>query len=110
MLYVERDQQGEILAIRRGHQGCGLEPASLLDDEVLAFLRSTGEIESLAHYLIHSDASVVRIVEDVIDLLIEKKVILFTELPAEAQKKIQNRKKLRAHLQDNDQLLVDDIL
>lgn len=109
MLFVERDQEGVIVAIRRGEQDCGLEPVSLHDAEVLSFLRSTGEIESLSQLLMHSDASIVRVFEDLIDLLIRKNVILFTELPAEAQAKLQSRKQLRARLGD-DQLMVSDIL
>lgn len=109
MLYVERDQKGAIIALRRGEAACGLEPASLLDEEVLDFLRSSGEITSLGHLLMHSDASVVRVLEDLIDLLIAKQVILFTELPQDAQAKLQGRKQLRARLSD-DQLTVNDIL
>jgi len=109
MLFVERDHEGTIVAIRRGEEGCGLEPVTLLDTEVLSFLQSSGEIESLAQLLMHSDASIVRVLEDLVDLLIKKKVILFTELPVEAQVKIQNRKQLRARLVD-DQLMVSDIL
>ena len=109
MLYVERDQAGTIIALRRGEAGSGLEPASLLDEEVLNFLRSSGEIASLGHLLMHSDASVVRVLEDLIDLLIAKKIILFTELPQDAQAKLQGRKELRARLSE-DQLTVNDIL
>lgn len=109
MLFVERDHEGTIVAIRRGEEGCGLEPISLLDGDVLSFLQHSGEIESLGQLLMHSDASIVRVLEDLIDLLIKKNVILFTELPSEAQTKLQNRKHLRARLID-DQLMVSDIL
>ncbi len=109
MLYVERDQKGAIIALRRSEAACGLESATLLDEEVLDFLRSSGEIASLAHLLMHSDASVVRVLEDLIDLLIAKQIILFTELPQDAQAKLQGRKQLRAQLSD-DQLTVNDIL
>ena len=110
MLYVERDTKGGIVAIRSGgEQGPEREPVSLLDEGVLAFLKFSGEIELPAQLLMHSDASMVRVLEDLVDLLIAKKVILFTELPAEAQAKIQNRKQLRAKIGD-DHLMVDDIL
>lgn len=109
MLFVERDQEGAIVAIRREEQDHGQETVSLLDEEILSFLRSAGEIESLAQLLMHSDASIVRVLEDLVDLLIRKNVILFTELPAEAQAKLQSRKQLRACLSD-DQLMVSDIL
>lgn len=109
MLYVERDQEGTIIALRRGEVASGLEPASLLDEEVLDFLRLSDEIASLGHLLMHSDASVVRVLEDLIDLLIAKQIILFTELPQDAQSKLQGRKELRARLSE-DQLTVNDIL
>lgn len=109
MLCVERDQKGAIIALRRGEAACGLEPVSLLDEEVVDFLRLNGEIASLGHLLMHSDASVVRVLEDLIDLLIAKQIILFTELPQDAQAKLQGRKQLRAQLSD-DQLTVNDIL
>lgn len=109
MLFIERNAEGGIIALRRGEQQPGREQASLLDEEVLAFLKTGGEIETLAQLLMYSDASIVRVLEDLIDLLIEKKVILFTELPTEAQDKIRERKQLRAKMVD-DPLLVDDIL
>jgi hypothetical protein len=110
MLFIERDAKGAIAAIRKGgEQESGQEPASLLDEEVVAFLHSTGGNEPLAHLLMSSDASMVRVVEDLIDLLMAKKLILFTELPPQAREKILGRKQLRAQLVD-DHLMVDDIL
>jgi len=110
MLFIERDTKGAITAIRKGtEQGSEQEPVSLLDEEVLSFLQSTGEIEPLSQMLMHSDASIIRVLEDLIDLLIAKKIILFTELPPEARGKILSRKRLRAQMTDT-QLMVDDIL
>lgn len=110
MLYVERDEKGAIVAIRHGgEQDAGQVPVSLLDPEVLAFLRSSGGNEPLAQLLLDSDTSIVRVLEDLIDLLIAKKIILFTELPPRAREKIQDRKRLRAKMAGNP-LMVDDIL
>lgn len=109
MLFVERDTKGAIVAIRKDEEETGREPASLIDEEVHAFLTSNGVIEPLTDMLALSDASIVRVLEDLIDLLIDKKLILFTELPSQAQEKIRNRKHLRAQI-GTDQLMVDDIL
>lgn len=110
MLYVERDEKGAIVAIRQGGEHeAGRVPVSLLDAEVLAFLRSSGGSEPLGQLLLQSDASIIRVLEDLIDLLIAKKIILFTELPLRAQEKIQERKRLRAKMTGNP-LMVDDIL
>jgi hypothetical protein len=56
-----------------------------------------------------SDTGIIRILEDLIDLLIRKNIILFTELPEQAQAKISDRKMLREGI-GPDHLMVDDIL
>jgi hypothetical protein len=109
MLCIERDQSGAIVAIRNSAERQGLEPASLLDEEVLAFLRSSGEVDALAQLLALSDNAIVRVLEDLVDLLIDKKLILFTELPPAAQEKLSGRKQIRQKLGSAD-LMVDDVL
>jgi hypothetical protein len=44
----------------------------------------------------------------VVELLIAKGVILFTELPADAQQKILRRQRLRAQVGDLQNLIGDD--
>lgn len=109
MLFVERDAAGAIVALRKGEDGSGKEPVSLLDEEVSSFLRTSEDSELLSHLLMSSDAAMVRVLDDLIDLLIAKKVILFTELPLAAREKILGRKQLRARMA-GDHLLVEDIL
>ncbi len=102
MLYVERNQKGEIITVRRQlpdeNEG---EKLPLLNGEVLAFLGTSGEINSLAQLLALTDDSIIRVLEDLIDLLIKKNVILFTELPEEAQEKIRERKEVRLKIGTN---------
>ena len=109
MLFVERDESAAIIAIRQGPYRADREALSLLDDEVRAFLNESGEVETFAQILSYSDNSLIRVLEDLVDLLISKKVILFTELPMEAQEKIRERKRIRDRLNKED-LMVDDIL
>jgi len=52
---------------------------------------------------------IIRLLEDLIDLLIQKNVIFFTELPEQAQERIKERKRLRETLNPQE-LMVDDIL
>ena len=54
-----------------------------------------------------TDLSLVRVIEDVVELLISKNIILFTELPPAAQDKMMRRKKLRSQ-RSNDLQLLDD--
>ncbi|WP_028585983.1 hypothetical protein [Desulfogranum mediterraneum] len=109
MLFVERDEHGAIVAIRQGTAGADREPVSFLDDEVLSFLKESGELDALSQMLALSDNSLIRVLEDLVDLLISKKIILFTDLPQEAQEKIRERKRIRQHLSKDD-LMVADIL
>ncbi|WP_310600217.1 hypothetical protein [Desulfobulbus sp.] len=81
----------------------------MLDAEVLAFLRSNGGMETLDLQLMASDATMVRVLEDLIDVLVAKNLILITELPPQARDKILGRKQMRAQMAD-PQLMVDDIL
>ena len=109
MLYVKRDDSGAIIALTREPDNGHMEKVSLLDDEVTQFLQQSGEIDSMANLLALSDNSMVRVIEDLIDLLISKNIILFTDLPEQAQKKIEARRKARRNL-NNEDFMVDDIL
>ena len=55
-----------------------------------------------------SDQSLVRVIEDVIDVLIAKKLISFTDLPEAAQAKLLNRRDLRNAIKSDDLLDDDD--
>ncbi|MBV5318757.1 MAG: hypothetical protein JZU50_13235 [Desulfobulbaceae bacterium] len=66
-------------------------PVSLLADNVLAFFIFSGELKTLTQRLARSDMAIVRVLEGLVNLLIEKKRILFTELPPDAQEEIRVR-------------------
>ena len=109
MLYVERDTNGEIIALHN-HPGQNFtEQKPAMDDEVLAFVKMNVTTDSFKLLLSLSDTSVIRIIEDLVDLLIKKNIILFTELPEQAQLKIRERKTVREEMVSED-LVVDDIL
>ena len=57
--------------------------------------------------LADSDLEFVRVVEDVITALIEKRILLLTDLPPAAQQKISQRINLRSRLSSADSLLGD---
>lgn len=59
-------------------------------------------------YFSRSDAEFVRVLEDLIDTLIAKGTLRLTDLPIEAQRKINQRKHNRARLTENLDLLDDD--
>ena len=80
-----------------------------MDDEILEFLDQSVNTDPWVQLLSLSDIGIIRVLEDLIDLLIRKNIILFTELPEEAQTKIRERKRVRGKITPSD-LMVDDIL
>jgi len=109
MLYIERDDKGDITAVYNKSTAGVTEQKSLMDEEIIDFLNKSVDTDPWMQLLSLSDVGIIRILEDLIDLLIRKNVILFTELPEEAQQKIRDRKFLRERIIP-DQLVVDDIL
>lgn len=109
MLYVERDKNGKITALRNQEtSGTSGERLPILNAEVLAFLNSAdSEGNFLAQAIALTDESIIRIIEDLIDLLVKKNIILFTELPDQAQEKLRARKEVREMISPAS-LMVDD--
>lgn len=107
MFYVSRSPDGEILAISRQ----ALSGNEMLDEqspEILKFLAVAPDKEVLGD----SDADFVRVIEDVIDTLIQNNVIRLTDLPPAAQKKLMTRKGIRnalggaLNLLGNDEMII----
>lgn len=91
MRYVARDGTGQVVAVSLARDAA--HPEGLAEDapELLAFLQGLPQQQPLAE----SDLRLVRVLEDLIDLLIDKEVIRFTDLPAPAQDKLLLRRSLR---------------
>jgi hypothetical protein len=82
-VHVVRDSEGQVTSLA-AEAGPTTSPASIDDPEVQAFLRGL-------------DVDLVRVLEDVIDLLVARGVFRFTDLPESAQQKLMFRKTLRSH-------------
>lgn len=106
MLYVERGKDGKIVALHNAPSPVAQEEKSVLDEEVMAFFDSSSSWKQL---MAISDLETVRILEDLIDILIRKNIIHFTELPEHAQKRLLGRKHMREKIV-SDNLLVHDII
>jgi len=98
MPFVRRDAEGNIEALFRTPRDGASEEVSTGDPEVRSFLGlSDADGQELQDW-IRADLSLARVTEDLIDLLIEKGIISFTELPEAAQAKLINRRGLRNEL------------
>ncbi len=94
MPYVKRDEQGRITAVNL-EPGEGLAEVPPGSPELLEFMRKL-ELEQSS--LEQSDMRLVRVLEDLIDLLIARDVIRFTDLPLPAQEKLMERRTMRQSL------------
>jgi hypothetical protein len=93
MPYARRDAQGLVVSL---HREAGPEAAEFLPDDhpdVRAFLGDAEAADS--ERFARLDADFVRVLEDVIDTLINRNIINITDLPAEAQAKLFSRKSFR---------------
>lgn len=95
MLYVLRDKDGKITTLTDQPQP-GARPAKATDPDVMRFLSLDGDDFTASDFLNESDLSTVRILEDLIDTLINRQVIRFTDLPDAAQRKLLSRKVARS--------------
>lgn len=109
MLYVEKDADGKIISVSHTPTGSSTEQKSIMDKELINFLSNNVDSDPWLQRLVLSDMSTVRILEDLIDLLITKKIIMLTDLPPEAQVKIQERKLARQKI-NAQEFIVDDII
>lgn len=106
MPYIKRDDSGRICLVNL-EPGEGLLEVSPNSPEVLEFLKRMG-IEQ--NSLEQSDMRLVRVLEDLIDLLIARDVIRFTDLPQAAQEKLLERRSLRQSLNALNLLDHDEVM
>ena len=114
MPFVSRDNDGNINAVSiQANAACG-ENLNDNDEELLAYLRSLNistpnSVDSDTEAaLIRSDLDLVRVMEDLINVLITKNIICFTDLPYIAQQKIIRRRDIRESIHATPSLIDND--
>lgn len=108
MAYVERNEQGKIIAVYDVAQKHAQEDISINSEELLEFLQKTDSTKDAKAALSASDTALIRVIEDLIQTLIAKDVILFTDLPLAAREKLANRETIRGQLSELQNLVGDD--
>jgi hypothetical protein len=98
MPYVSRDADGKVVGLFEHSAPDADENLPASHPDVLDFLfRDTGGDRTSSRFLA-SDLAFIRVVEDLVAVLVEKRVIAFTDLPAPAQDKLLDRRSLRSYL------------
>ena len=110
-IWCRRNAQGHVIAVSRQNmstpeaKAANWEDAAPYTSEVDAFLR---EVSVQSNALSQTDSDLARVLEDLIDALITRGVIHFTDLPDAAQGKLMERRQTRANLTYRLQLLPQD--
>lgn len=110
-LLCRRNSEGRIVALSRqtlsaqDALAAGWEAVHAADPGVEAFVR---EVSDQTNPLSQTDAGLARVLEDLIDVLINRGLIQFTDLPPAAQTKLLERRQTRASLANRLELLADD--
>ncbi len=100
MPYVIRDGDGQIVAVHAIQSEQAQERLAADDPGLREFIASTDDSASLQSVLTASDLELVRVLEDLIAVLIDKRIIMLTDLPEAAQRKLARRYELRSQLND----------
>lgn len=106
MPYVSRDENGRINGISERQSKTATEFLPATDSEVQAFVRGASP-DTMRRRLSGTDTEMARITEDLIDVLIARNIINFTDLPVQAQKKLVARQKIRRNLSALSNLVAD---
>ncbi|KTD18568.1 Uncharacterised protein [Legionella lansingensis] len=95
MAYIKRDSKGKICALYETG-GAGMEEIDMQHPEVIEFLARCDSEEQLK--LLRSDLQLIRVLEDLIELLISKNLITITDFPQPVIDKLLSRQSIRKRL------------
>ena len=98
MLYARRNTSGDIVAVYGAAHGEATEVVSLEHPEFLAFITEGDPEEAFRTHLATSDSNMLRVLDDLIDVLIDKEVIGLTDFPEAARTKLTRRRMIRDKL------------
>jgi hypothetical protein len=107
MIYIKRkpDQSIEDLQFT---PTSGYEEASLFSPEIKAFVENTQNETMIRQLLNQLDMDMVRVIEDVIDVMIDKDLIRFTDLPEPVQNKLIFKRSIRNAMGPGISLIEDE--
>ncbi len=110
MPYVIRDADDKIVQVFDQPVTGKSEQASINAEDYQRFVddQTTHTAEALRQQLLASDSGMARLVEDLVDVLINKGVIKFTDLPPAAGTKYLERQTARQRLHAYKNLIVDE--
>jgi hypothetical protein len=107
VFYIKRNAEGELLRVQP-EPFEGMNGELHADSEEARSWFSNQNVESSLLQLKQSDLDMIRVLDDLIQVLTSKGIIRVTDLPAAAQAKLKDRSSARVALGGLNQLINDD--
>lgn len=99
MVYVQRDNNGWLLRVEPEPFSAMTDMLAIESEELVRWLEKKEEVDARLSRLKESDFDMVRVLEDVVFVLIDRGVIGFEDLPLDARRKLDERALARADLE-----------
>lgn len=107
MPFVKRDASGRIVALFRERSDEAADYLAPSSPEIADFSDPEGGRGERSSML-QSDLEMIRVYEDLIDILISKRIVVLTDFPPKAQEKLVRRKRLRSSLSTLTEVLAPE--
>lgn len=105
MVYVQRDAQGKLLRVEPLPFDGMSESIAVESEELQNWLKVKEEVKARLESLHSSDLELVRVLEDVVNVLVDRGIIQYTDLPEAARTKLDQRAVARADIEGLTSLL-----
>ncbi|GKT11445.1 MAG: hypothetical protein ISEC1_P0409 [Thiomicrorhabdus sp.] len=110
MIFVKRNQDGKITDIKL-QSGPNYEYICISSPELLNYIQSSPDHEELTRMILDQlDLDMVRVIEDLIDIMIDRNLMRFTDLPEAVQNKLLFKRKIRNMNSDESSFQEEEIL
>ncbi|AVX86907.1 tryptophan synthase subunit beta [Pseudomonas koreensis] len=107
MFYVQRDAQGQLIRVEAAAYAEATETLPADHHDIQAWFANAA-VENSLKQLKQSDFEMIRVLDDLIQVLTQKGVIRVTDLPPAAQAKLMDRTQAREALGGLSQLIDED--
>ncbi len=106
MVYVKRDKDSNLIALYKEKADAELEELPNDDIKVLEFL--TTFVQCSRSEFLKSDIELIRVIEDLINILMDKDIIHITDFPEQVIDKLVARRKIRKRFTDLSDMFSDE--
>ena len=110
MIFVKRTKDGKIAGIEL-NSGPEHEYICISSPELLNYIQNSPNREELTRLVLDQlDLDMVRVIEDLIDIMIDRNLMRFTDLPEAVQNKLLFKRKIRNMTSEDNTFQEEEVL